>query len=283
MVVLGPKRSGYMAKSDKSGRTVALVTGASSGIGLAFAHILAEHDHDLVLVARRGASLDAIASDLKAKHGITIYVISCDLSDRTSAANIHAEVTRRGINIDVLINNAGFNIYGPFVTTGIDNELNMIQVNVTSLVTLTRLFLQDMIHRKTGQVLNVGSTASFGPAPNVSVYAATKAFVLSFSEALSEEVKGTGVTVSVLCPGSTHTEFASRAGMLGTKIFSGKLMSAREVAEIGFDAMVRGRMTTITGLANKFQVWSMRFAPRSMVVKIAAGLLSQPNKSTHSA
>lgn len=270
-----------MAKSGESARPVALVTGASSGIGLAFAHILAEHGHDLVLAARRGASLDAIASDLKTKHGINTYVIACDLSDPASAENIYAEVTGRGIKISVLINNAGFNIYGPFVAVEIDSELNMIQVNLTSLVTLTRLFLQDMIHRKAGRILNVGSTASFGPAPNVSVYAATKAFVLSFSEALFEEVKGTGVTVSVLCPGSTHTEFASRAGMLGTKIFSGNLMSAREVAEIGFDAMMRGRMTTIAGFANKFQVWSMRLAPRSMVVKIAAGLLSRSNKSIH--
>jgi uncharacterized protein len=270
-----------MTNLRKSAQMVALVTGASSGIGLEFARILAEHGYDLVLVARRSASLDTIARDLRTKHGINIFLIPCDLADPASAKNIHAEVARRELYIDVLINNAGFNTYGPFVTVDINTELNMIQVNLTSLVSLTRLFLQDMVHRKSGRILNVASTASFGPAPNVSVYGATKAFVLSFSESLSEEVKGTGVTVSVLCPGSTHTEFGSKAGMLGTKIFSGKLASAREVAKTGFDAMMRGRMTTITGFANKFRVWSMRFAPRSAVVKIAAGLLSQPSKSTH--
>jgi short-subunit dehydrogenase len=264
-----------MTQPRESTRPVALVTGASSGIGLAFAQVFAEHGYDLVLVARSSMSLNKLATELKEKHGAQAFVIPCDLSDPASAENLHAEVLRRGIQIDALVNNAGFNFYGPFAEIELATDMDMIQVNLTSLVVLTKLFLRDMVSRKAGRILNVGSTASFGPAPNVSLYAATKAFVLSFSEGLSEEVKGTGVTVGVLCPGSTRTEFAARAGMLNTKIFSGELMSARAVAETGFLAMMQGRMTTITGFANKFQVWSMRFAPRAMVVRIAKGLLSR--------
>jgi uncharacterized protein len=264
-----------MAQPKESRRQVALVTGASSCIGLAFAQVFAEHGYDLVLVARKSASLDQLATELKEKYGAHAFVIPTDLSDPASAENLHAEVLRRGIQIDALVNNAGFNHYGPFSEVELATDRDMIQVNLTSLVVLTKLFLRDMVGRKAGRILNVGSTASFGPAPNVSLYAATKAFVLSFSEGLSEEVRGTGVTVGVLCPGSTRTEFAARAGVLDSKVFSGELMSARTVAETGFHAMMQGRMTTITGFANKFQIWSMRFAPRAMVVKIAKGLLSR--------
>jgi uncharacterized protein len=249
--------------SDSNKRMVALVTGASSGIGLAFAHVLAEHGYDLVLVARKEVSLRPVASELEEKHGVHATVIGCDLSDPAVAERLHAEVQRRGIRVDILINNAGFNSYGPFAETDLSTDLDMIQVNLTSLVILAKLFLRDMISRRKGRILNIGSTAGFGPAPYVNIYAATKAFVLSFSEGLSEEVKGTGVTVGVLCPGSTHTAFAARAGMLDTKVFSGKLMSAREVADIGYAALMRGRMTTITGFANSRAIerrwlWSHR-------------------------
>jgi short-subunit dehydrogenase len=255
------------------------VTGASSEIGLAFAHTLAEHGCSVVLVARRAVALEAIAAELTKKHVVRTFVMPCDLSESSSAHSLYTEVVSRRIEIDILINNAGFNVYGPFVAAEINSEMEMIQVNLTSLVILTSLFLRDMVYRKSGRILNIGSTASFGPAPNVSVYAATNAFVLSFSEALSEEVKDTGVTVSILCPGSTQTEFAARADMFDTKIFSGKTMSAGEVAEIGFAAMMQGRMTTIAGFVNKFQIWSMRFAPRSLIVSIAARLLSQSKGS----
>jgi short-subunit dehydrogenase len=240
---------------------VALVTGASSGIGLAFAHVLAEHSYDLVLVARKEVSLGPVISELEEKHGVHASMIICDLSDPAAAQRLHAEVQRRGIRIDILINNAGFNRYGPFADTELSTDMDMIQVNLITLVMLTKFFLRDMISRRTGRILNIGSTSGFGPAPYVNIYAATKAFVLSFSEGLFEEVKGTGVAVGVLCPGSTHTEFAARAGMLDTKVFSGKLMKASEVADIGYAAMMRGRMTTITGFANKFQVWSCGLLP----------------------
>jgi uncharacterized protein len=153
--------------------------------------------------------------------------------------------------------------------------MRLIQVNLTALVALTKLFVRDMIQRGSGRILNLGSTGSFAPAPLDSLYAASKAFVLSFSEAIAEELKGTGVTVTVLCPGPTQTEFAIRANMSDTKIFSGRLMSAQQVASIGYRALMCGDTTVVTGLANKIQVWSMRFAPRSFVRRIAKGLMSR--------
>jgi short-subunit dehydrogenase len=219
-------------------RSVGLVTGASSGIGSEFARVLAEHGHGLVLVARRTDRLQELAGELEERYGITATVISADLSQPDSVEEIYSEVRRRGIDVDLLINNAGFNVYGPFAQTSLGDEARMIQVNVIAVAALTKLFVRDMIQRKSGRILNLGSTGSFAPAPLDSLYAASKAFVLSFSEALSEELKGTGVSVTVLCPGPTETEFATKAGMLDTKIFAGRLMSAREVALAGYRAMM---------------------------------------------
>jgi short-subunit dehydrogenase len=270
------------SSESPAARILALVTGASSGIGVAFAHVLAEHGCDLVLTARDAISLGSLTTELRERYGVTAAYIVCDLSEPSGAEELYGEVKRRGLVIDVLINNAGFNSYGPFADVELSTALAMIQVNLASLVILTKLFLRDMIVRRTGKILNVGSTAGFGPAPYVGVYAATKAFVLSFSESVSAEVRGTGVTVGVLCPGSTESGFATRAGMLQTKVFSGKLMTAKQVADLGYQAMMRGRMTTITGFKNWFQVWSMRFAPRSIVVRIAEGLLALPKANARS-
>ena len=214
----------YRTKNDCTftnitlGRKLALVTGASSGIGLAFANVLARNHYDLILTARDAINLGSIATELRERYSVIADYIVCDLSESSGAQQLYEEVKRRGLVVDVLINNAGFNSYGAFVDTELSTALAMIQVNLTSLVVLAQLFLGDMIARGGGNILNVGSTAGFGPAPYVGVYAATKAFVLSLSESLSAEVKETGVTVGVLCPGSTETGFATRAGMLQTKV-----------------------------------------------------------------
>lgn len=264
-----------MVSNNERRRNTALVTGASSGIGREFARLLAEHGHDVVLVARRTTRLEELANELQQRYAVQATVVAMDLSETNAAQEIYSEVRRRGIEIDVLVNNAGFNVYGPFVQTDLENEMRMIEVNIKALVALTKLAVRGMVERGFGRILNLGSTGSFAPAPLDSLYAASKAFVLSFSEAIAEELKGTGVTVTVLCPGPTQTEFAARAGMSDTKIFSGRLMSVQQVASIGYRALMRGQTTVVTGLANKIQIWSMRFAPRSFVRRIAKGLMSR--------
>lgn len=251
------------------------MTGASSGIGSEVARTLAARGHDLVLVARRTGRLETLARDLAERHGVSATVISADLADPAAPGRIYAETRERGIDIGILINNAGFNVYGPFLETDAAEEMRLLQVNVAAVAALSKLFARDMAQRGSGRILNLGSTGSFAPAPLDSLYAASKAFVLSFSEALAEELRGTGVTVTVLCPGPTRTEFADAAGMSDTKIFSGRLMSAQQVAAIGYGAMMRGRTTVVAGLANQLQVWSMRFAPRALVARVAKGLMSR--------
>jgi short-subunit dehydrogenase len=264
-----------MVSRNEAHRSTALVTGASSGIGAEFARVLAEHNYNLVLVARRTRELEELARSLEERYRVTATVISADLSAADSPQTVYSEVRKRGIDIDVLVNNAGFNLYGPFIETDPGNEMRMIQVNLIAVVALTKLFARDMVQRGFGRILNLGSTGSFAPAPLDSLYAASKAFILSFSEAISEELKGTGVTVTVLCRGPTKTEFAARAGMSDTKIFSGRLMSTQQVVSIGYRAMIRGRTTIVAGLANQLQVWSMRFAPRALVARIGKSLLSR--------
>jgi short-subunit dehydrogenase len=173
------------------------------------------------------------------------------------------------------VNSAGFDVYGPFTQTDGDDEMRMLQVNVMAVVALTKLFVHDMVERDFGRILNLASTASFTPAPFDSLYAASKAFVLSFTESWSEELKGTGVTVTALCPGPTDTEFAARAGMSDTKIFSGRLMTAPRVVSIGYGALMRGQTIAVTGFANKLLLFFIRLTPRAIVAKIAKNLMSR--------
>jgi short-subunit dehydrogenase len=268
-----------MVSGNEERRHTALVTGASSGIGAEMARVLAEHGHNLVLVARRAERLEALRAELELRYGISAVVISADLSGSNAGQELYNDVSRSNIEINILVNNAGFNVYGPFTETDLESERRMIQVNVVAVVELTKRFARDMVQRGFGRILNLGSTGSFAPAPLDSLYAASKAFVLSFSEALAEELKGTGVAVTVLCPGPTETEFAASAGMLETKIFSGRLMPAQKVAAIGYRAMMRGQTTVIAGLANQFQILSMRFAPRALVAKVAKGLMRKQGTS----
>lgn len=252
----------------------ALITGASSGIGRELAALLARDGYDVVLVARNELRLQALAEELRAAHGVHATPLPTDLVVPSAADEIAAELERRGLEIEVLVNCAGFNVYGAFATTDAERELQMLQVNVVTLTRLTKLLLPDMLRRGTGRILNIGSTGSFAPGPFDAVYCASKAFVLSFTEALAEELEGTGVTATALCPGPTATEFAERAGMSGTPLFQGRVASAAEVAAAGYRAMMRGRRVVVPGLGNMLLTFSVRLSPRTMVASIGRKMLA---------
>jgi short-subunit dehydrogenase len=256
-------------QSPKTNRKTALITGASSGIGLDFAHLFAESGHDVVLVARGEEKLKALAGELAGKHGVRAVALPADLADPAAPGKLVAALKAQGLTVDVLVNNAGFASYGAFAEADPDNELRMIQVNVTTLTALTRLLLPDMLARKEGRVLNVASTAAFQPGPLMAVYYATKAYVLSLSEALANELEGTGVTVTCLCPGPTKTGFQERARMEESKLVKGKdIMDSRTVARAGYEAMRRGQPVVIPGFMNKMLATSVRFLPRTAVTRI---------------
>jgi short-subunit dehydrogenase len=263
-----------MIKADGAPGT-ALVTGASSGIGREIAVLLARDGYNLVVVARRRERLEEIAEEFRSRYGVNVTVIPKDLSEPAAAAAIFAETCERGATIDILVNNAGFAVYGPYSSTVLTDEAAMLQVNIASLTILTKLFMRGMIERGRGRILNIASTAAFSPLPLASVYGATKAYVLSFSEAIAEELQGTGVTVTALCPGPTATEFAERAQMTDTRLFHRSVMSAAEAAALGYRAMMRGRRVTVTGLANQALVLSVRLSPRQMVAKVAKSMMGR--------
>jgi hypothetical protein len=251
-------------------RPVALVTGASSGIGLELATLLARDGHDLVLVARRSDRLEAIAQGLREEYGANSTVMARDLAEPDSARVVAQEAEARGFEIDVLVNAAGFGVYGPFDETPIEPELAMIQVNVVALTELTKRLLPAMRRRRRGRILNVASTASFLPGPLMAVYYASKAYVLSFTEALANETAGSGVAVTALCPGPTATEFSKRAGVAESSLFRGPLrLDAKAVALAGYRGMMRGRRVVIPGFGNKLVVQALRLAPRRLVAEMA--------------
>jgi uncharacterized protein len=251
----------------------ALVTGASSGIGWELAKLFAEDRQDLVLVARTKKKLDQFARDLTAAFGIKARAIAKDLAQPKTAAEIVQELSAEGISIDTLVNNAGFGVYGPFGQTDGAKELEMLQVNVTALTQLTKLLLPPMIERRHGRILNVASTAAFVPGPLMAVYYATKAYVLSFSEALASELSGSGVTVTALCPGPTETDFAKQAGLESTHLFTGPLIAdARSVARAGYRGMLAGKQIVIPGLGNRLLVESIRLSPRRVTTAISRWL-----------
>jgi short-subunit dehydrogenase len=250
----------------------ALVTGASAGLGTELAWLLAADGHDVVIVARRRDKLEALAAEIKGKHEVQVHVLAEDLAKPGAAKRIQAALDEKGIAIEVLVNNAGFGGTGAFAERELVRELEMIQVNIVALVELTHLLLPRMIANKSGRVLNIGSTAGFVPGAFMAIYYASKAFVNSFTEALSVELEGTGVTATVSCPGATATEFAQVAGNEKTPLFKSKVMGAREVAEDAYRAMMRGQPLSVAGFMNKVRIASLRVAPRGMMRSVAAGM-----------
>ena len=251
-------------------RDTVLITGASSGIGLELARLFAGDGSDLVLVARSEDRLRELADALAAAHGIKAQVLSADLTRPESAGEIAEALTGLGVQVDVLVNNAGFGGHGQVATLGVRKQLDMIEVNVAALTRLTAMFLPGMLERRHGAVLNVASTAAFQPGPNQAVYCATKAYVLSFTEALAEETRDTGVRVSCLAPGATDTQFAAQADMTGTLAFRLGTMAAEPVARAGHDGLLRGKTLVIPGLRNRAMTLAVRVSPRGLVARAAA-------------
>ena len=269
LVVLKPSPifAVYFKKANKM--ATALITGASNGIGLELARIHAANGDDLVLVARSANKLSEIKAELEQKHRIKVIVLAKDLSTRDAAQDVYNETNRAGININYLINNAGFGDFGMFTETDWHKEQQMIDLNITCLTQLTKLYLKDMVKRGNGKIMNVASTAAFQSGPTMAVYYATKAYVLSFSEAIDNEVRDKGVTVTTLCPGATESGFQAAAAMENSALVKDrKLPSSKEVAEYGYRAMMKGKTVAIHGLLNYIMANSVRFLPRSIVVKV---------------
>jgi uncharacterized protein len=259
-------------------RPTALITGASFGIGLEFARIFAREGYNLVLVARSADKLRQLASELEKAHGTRSLILAADLTELGASAYVLDQTTRADIQVDVLVNNAGFGQYGLFAENDLEECLRQIQLNVTTLTHLTRLYLPAMIKRESGRILNVASTAAFQPGPLMAVYFATKAYVLHLSEALANELQETGVTVTCLCPGPTATEFQKRANITGIRLTKYGTMTARAVAEDGYRALMTGKTLAISGFKNWLVAQSVRFAPRRTVAAVARKLQEENSR-----
>lgn len=256
-------------------RKTALVTGASSGIGAELARVHAEHGGDLIVVARRREKLEALKAELEAAHGVTVHVLPKDLARPEAPQEIHDEVRTLGVTVDYLVNNAGFGYRGFFHKQDWATNEAMIKLNILALAALTRLFLPDMVARHSGRILNLGSMAGFMPGPLNAVYYASKAFVISFSEAIANELRHTGVTVTVLCPGPTESEFTRTAQMSDVNL-TRTLASARRVAEAGYEAMLQGKTLLVPGLANKITIHGLlRLSPRRLSTRISRILMEK--------
>lgn len=248
----------------------ALITGASVGLGRELAQLYAADRRDVILVARSEDKLRALAAQLSTEHGVRAEVLAADLAQPGAARRVFDEVQRRGLPVDDLVNNAGLGACGTFWELDEQREVDQIQVNVTALVHLTRLFLPGMVERRRGRVLNIASTAGFQPGPYMATYYATKAFVVSFSEAIAHELRGTGVRVTCHCPGATATEFARTAGNDKTLLFKAGVADARAVAQHAYRAVGRGSLLAIPGAVNWLGAFSVRFAPRAVTRWLAA-------------
>ena len=257
-------------------RPVALVTGASSGIGLELARLCAKGGHDLLLVARNEGKLQELARYLGGMYRVRVEVVPADLADPAAPEAIMTRATELGLGVDVLINNAGFGDWGLFGRADPRRQLDILQVNAVALTHLTRLALPRMVSQRRGRILNVASTAGFVPGPLMAVYHASKAYVISFSQAIGNELRGTGVTVTALCPGPTKTAFAERAGMVGTNLLEGpNVMAVEPVAAAGYRGMMRGKSIVVPGLMNKLLVMSLRLVPRRLVLALARKYLER--------
>jgi short-subunit dehydrogenase len=257
-------------------KNTALITGASNGIGLELAKVHASKGGDLVLVARNKSKLDELKTELEKQFKVSVYTIGKDLSVTNAVQEIYDETNKQNIQVDYLINNAGFGDFGMFVETDWNKELQMINLNITTLTHFTKLYLQDMVKRRSGKIMNVSSTAAFQSGPTMAVYCATKAYVLSFTEAVSNEVSDKGITLTALCPGATETGFQAAGGLEESKLFKGKkLPTAKVVAEYGYTSMIKGKTVAIHGIMNYIMSISIRFIPRAIVLKVSRKLLDK--------
>jgi hypothetical protein len=255
--------------TDSPGKT-ALVTGASAGIGRDLTELFARDGHHLVLVARNEPRLRELAAKLRERYRVNVDVIVQDLSVADAPQRIFDSLQSK--SIDYLVNNAGFGSHGPFAQSDLATQLGMLQVNVTALTHLTRMFLPEMLKRGSGRIMNVASVAAFLPGPLMAVYYASKAYVLSFSEALANELAGSGVTVTAMCPGPTKTEFQKRAGIEDSLLFKMRAMDSMTATRIGYGAMMRGRRSAVTGFSNRLSVLAMGFLPRRATAAMARKL-----------
>ncbi|MGB7600689.1 MAG: SDR family oxidoreductase [Candidatus Sulfotelmatobacter sp.] len=248
----------------------ALITGASGGIGYELAKLFATDHYNLILAARSGDKLNRVANELRDQFGITVKIMAMDLAANNGATILFEHLKGEGLTVDVLVNNAGFGVFGDFAEIAEDEVLGQIRLNVMALTHLARLFLPAMIARRQGKIMNVASTAAFQPGPLMAVYYATKAYVLSFSEALANEVAGTGVVVSCFCPGATNTDFQKRAGIENSRLFK-KIgaMDVETVARDGYRGLMAGKTLVISGTRNWIVAESVRFAPRKWVTAVS--------------
>jgi uncharacterized protein len=246
----------------------ALITGASGGIGYELAVLLAQDGYDCILVARSRDKLSELGSRLERDYHVKTLVIARDLGKPSAVDEVYEEVTAASMAVDILVNNAGYPVFGLFTDTHLQAEVDMLQVNVVALTALTKLFLRGMIERRSGRILNLASTAAFEPGPLMAVYYASKAYVLSFSEALANELRGTGVTVTALCPGPTRTGFQERGAMQDSRLVKGTIADARSVAIAGYRALMRGKTLVIPGFSNKLVPWVVRLSPRAVMPRL---------------
>jgi short-subunit dehydrogenase len=256
-------------KTDSKEHGTVLITGAASGIGRALATEFAKNGHPLIIHSRQPSELEALASELSGAYNIDVKTIAANLEESTAPKQIFDFVISQNANIDIMANNAGHGHLGNFWEIPLSDQVSMLRVNIEAVVRLTHLFLPQMVQKRRGRILNTASIAGFEPGPTLAVYHATKAFVLSFTEALATELENTGITVTALCPGATDTDFMPKAQMVGTKAFQkGAVMSPQEVAEIGYKACMNGDRTVVAGAANKALVFARRFMTEEAQAKL---------------
>ena len=248
----------------------ALITGASVGIGYELSKVFAKNGYNLVLVSRNLEKMKIVSNEIIKLHDIQIKLIIIDLCRQSAPQELYDEITRENIKIDVLVNNAGIGVYGKYTESSIEKQMDLLQLNIVTPTMLCRLFGSDMAKRGSGRILNVSSTAAFQAGPLLSTYYASKGYLVLFTEALKNELRENGVTVTVLCPGPTKTEFFKRNDMIGTKLDrSPYIMSAAEVAEIGFSGLLKGKNIVIPGVVNNLLAFSVKLSPRRLPTKIA--------------
>lgn len=243
----------------------ALITGSTSGIGKSFANLLAQNGYDLILVSRNAEKLSIQSEQLQSSYPRKVFVIVCDLKKSDSADNVYREVKRMGLEVRLLVNNAGFNECGNFLQTDIEKEMDMMYLHMIFTTKMMKLFLPKMVEDNYGRILNVGSTASYISCPYDAVYAATKAYILSVSKGVAAELKSTEVRITTLCPGSTKTEFAAKAGIENTLLFKLFVMNPDKVANIGYRALIKGKTSVVAGIYNKILVFSSYLLPEKLV------------------